>query len=256
MNFIKLNIILALIFSFNNTFIYCYKYRLANTSDIPQLLNILDIISQDPEDNKKVLVLPIKFRRQSLDNAINKHKIFVAADESNNIISMKKLFVIKEAIELKSTLYEELKATDEYNLNDTFIYNGGEYTLPAFRQRGIMYELTKYAYNSIKSEVLAHVQLNNSKKLILLAGFLKENLYRLKVLIDQFKAFIVNIENKSNDLESKIELNLELQQYIAFKPSFDASSEELTLLPEDPSLEGLGNIISFNLHNLNLNNQE
>ncbi len=246
------------------------SFGYATENDLDELLALTE--QEMVKDEEKLVIVPRKFRRSSLEKAITQKRLFVARDKSTNtIVGLRKLFLVNDEEELTSILCEEIRCcgpsstkihaglySEErkhlpgdlakdvaYSLSDTYIYSGGSFTHPLYRSKGINKALTDYAYGCIAYEVTAHILKKSSQALVLLFGLINANVGqeggydRTPSLLGAFMRFITGMQ--------PIGRPVELYQYRAFKPSFDADSSECAPLPDDKSVPGYGFVFRYQL---------
>ncbi len=177
----------------------------ATEADIPELLELIALQAASADDRKKVVVLPKKFREMALASAIRKRRLFVVRAAQNRIIGMEKLFILSDEDEKIDILKNEIRAIgqksvclyddDFYNTSHiTFcfkadgsfhvngnasecvmLYDGGSYTMRAFRGKGANSALIATAYDLTKEEVCTALKAKNARYLVLLFGLTNAN---------------------------------------------------------------------------------
>ena len=218
-----MNIRVILFFSacFSGISLAGMDYRQAKQTDVPQLLELIN--AHAVHDCKKIVILPRKFRQGFLQSTIEKNRIFIAEDHGK-IIGYKKLFIISDENEKSDILMDEIRCIDNeknctytgYIKDGAFIvdktalpsdcyriciYNGGDFTLPGYRGKGINSMLTNIALLSCVADIKKQIQQQNAKTITLLYGVTKENAGeqpggpcdRTVGIIKQFKSFIQNL---------------------------------------------------------------
>lgn len=247
-----------------------YHYRQATPSDLSELLELIN--NHAIHDHKKIVILPKKFRQGSLQSSIEKKRIFVAQDK-DKIVGYKKLFVINDEIEKGDILTHEIRCINNeknctfagfINQDNTFIndsaqllcsgnsiciYNGGDFTLPEYRAKGINSTLTNVALFSCMPDIKTQIQQQKANAITMLYGITKANAGeqpgrpsdRSVGIIKQFKSFIQALENKQNPVI------LQHHRYNAFMPTFDPESLVLKPLPDEQSISGFGCVLTYQL---------
>ncbi|HVX00879.1 MAG TPA: hypothetical protein VHA52_10655 [Candidatus Babeliaceae bacterium] len=249
-------------------FFYCdsvFECRYAELNDIPELLQLLE--HEASQESDKIVILPRRFREQSLESAIFKQRLFVAVDsEKSCIVGFKKLFCITDPDELHDILKNELRCTgqaaaqavlDNVSLvplsmdipdflkQATFIYTGSDFTLPEYRGCGVNSALTRFALNAVSTMVQECMLKNKSLYVALAYGLTMQNAGvdlldgRTKSILRLFNEFVANLNGASSSLFDY----LIVQRFHAFKPTFDPDSDECVPLPESHSEAGYGCIL-------------
>ncbi len=247
-----------------------YQYRQTIQSDVPALLELVN--NEAIHDNKKIVILPKKFREEALRSAIQKQRFFVAEDKGT-IIGYKKLFMVLDESEREDILKNEIRCVNN-ELNCTFagyiddanrlikddsvlpdmnyslpIYTGGDFTRGTHRGYGVNTHLTNFALFSLADKVKQHAYEKNAHYLALLYGVTKENAGdypgastdRTASISRSFKAFIQVLENQKKPIA------LQHRRYGAFMPTFDPESPVLRPLPDEQSIPGFGCILLYQM---------
>ncbi len=246
----------------------CYQYRLAKQADVPALLDLIN--TQAIRDNTKIVILPKVFREGALRSAIEKKRIFIALDQ-DRIIGYKKLFIMMCDHEKSDILNDEIRCINNeqncvfagYIDNDTIfvpcvprlahncysicIYNGGDFTLPSYRGKGINQQLTKMALLSLVADVKDYMHNQGVNTITMVYGVTQANagIYpgapsdRTVSISKAFKVFIHMVEGYFKPI------TLQHQRYRAFMPTFDPDSQVLQPLSDDQSIPGFGCVLTY-----------
>ena len=250
-------------------------FKKATLEDADELLNMVNRISND--DHKKIVILPELFRQQAFESNIQDRKLFVAR-EQDKLIAYKKLYLMSKDEAQKVCTDEircmgdksqpthvgifkadgnyfkfSIKEIPNHSLQDAFIYNGGDYTDPDYRRRGINKRLTDFALDSIKDEIpLDIVQLN------MVYGLVNENAGRetgadgdrTNSILKSFLPFAksrTKIVYHYNDYIPNDDF-VSSYRYRAFMPTFDPNSPTCEPLPDEKAVEGYGCILTYKYH--------
>lgn len=248
-----------------------YHYRRAKATDLSALLELIN--TQAIHDSTKIVILPIIFRASSLKSALEKKRIFVAVDQ-NRIIGYKKLFIITSDSEKSDILNDEIRcinneqgctfaglinsdgiliANDSNLLHASYsicIYNGGDFTLPSYRGKGVNQQLTNMALRSLIKDVKEQIQGQEVNSITMLYGVTNANagLYpgessdRTLSISKSFTVFIQELEENSQE-----PITLQHRRYRAFMPTFDPESQILKPLPDERSIPGFGCVLTYKL---------
>jgi hypothetical protein len=84
-------------------------YRRAVVSDVSEISGMFDVMS--PEDQANLIILPEPHRTESIREAVEKGRFFVATDEDGNIISFCKLFIVDDEAELQDILCNNIRCS-------------------------------------------------------------------------------------------------------------------------------------------------
>ncbi len=255
-------------------------YRKAVSEDIPYITKLIN--KKAHLDHKKIVIVPKKFREQSVTSAVAAQKVYIAENTQDDIIAFKKLFIVTDPAEYhvithyeirckgpksKPVYYNEIftettptlpyiKPTNvdlHFSLENSIVmYVGGDYTHPAYRDSGINSELTRVAFDLIKKDVVAALAKKKPAKLILLYGLTKENagegsgtlFNRTKAISRAFMQFIEEIAAEHNYENDHF---LHHTCYHSYMPTFDPESEEWIRLSDQHSVAGYGNVLLFPL---------
>lgn len=156
-------------------------YRRAELTDVDALLKHYENIEQASQDRQNLVVYPIEVRREALQDNIVKKRFYVAVDdESQKVIGFIKFFMIgkDELLEIlcneiccegdSAQLVDQvlyLPKTDDflnhslgnihnafapygYHNNQVYLYYGGAYTVPEFRNQLICSNLLAHGLNA------------------------------------------------------------------------------------------------------------
>lgn len=273
---IKILVFISIIFS--NCFIAGMQqlptnqlhYRHATIKDLPQLLTLID--THAIHDRTKIVILPKKFREKSLQTAIEKKRIFIA-EENEIIVGYKKIFIIEDNDEKNEILANEIRCINNenncafagsVNENGTFIvnesplpsdcyhvciYNGGDFTVPTHRGKGINAQLTKNALLSCITDIKNQILQQKTSSITMLYGITKANAGeqpgavcdRTVNIIKQFKSFIQAVGIDQNSIV------LQHRRYTAFMPTFDPEAAILRPLPDEQSIPGFGCVLTYRI---------
>lgn len=262
------------------------EYRKADKNDAQGIVNLIN--EHGVNDNDKIVILPQLFRLKAMEGAIEKGRIFVACDKHDNaIIGYKKLFLLSNTPECVETLFQEIRCmgqdsehidtayftnTDQYatrcttdtgdvtyNMSDTYIYNGADFTHPDFRGKGINTQLTETALALTKETVLECIRTNHAKQLIMFYGLTHSNDYdnnngksRTPSIVRSFASYIqahIHHTEHESTLDNR---SIRHDRYKAFMPTFDPQATECKPLSDEYSVPGYGNVLS---HSLERNNK-
>ena len=163
----------------------------------PDVKHILHIINEHAiQDRDKIVILPENFRQGAINQAILNDRLFCAKQGSDNVVAFKKLFIIKDLVELNDITKNEIRCHGTHNsfvdarildpnstaidiplnkqlpsfshTNSVVIYFGGDYTIPSHRNKRINSHLTNYAFEKIKDDTITAIQENNLRQIVLL----------------------------------------------------------------------------------------
>jgi len=247
-------------------------FRQAERKDLAQLLTIVD--TQAIQDRDKIVILPKKFRSMSLESAIDKKSMFVA-EQDGEIVGYKKLFLVTDQEQKNDMLCSEIRCIDNenncafvgyadssgniissthelpYDFHKVCIYNGGDFTLPSFRNKGINQQLTKTALGMIAHEAKEQIRQQQSRSISMLFGLTQANAGeqpgargdRTPNISKTFAEFVQNLENTNE------EISFSHRRYQAFMPTFDPEGAELKPLSDDQSIPGFGCVLTYQLRN-------
>lgn len=245
-------------------------YRTARQEDLDQLLELIN--TQAVYDRDKIVILPNKFRAGALQAGINKNRYFVA-EANGKIIGYKKLFLMADEKEKEDVLVNEIRCIDnEHNCTfagiignddlfeqdgsipskqhfDLCIYNGGDFTCPAYRGKGINKQLTNQALLSLIEPVRQQIQEKKASAITMLFGLTKANAGeypgafadRTPSIVKSFRTFLNEFENCQSGVQ------LLHNRYRAFMPTFDPESQECVPLDDKHSVSGFGCILTHQM---------
>lgn len=251
-------------------------YNRAVDTDTQALVDLINTEAYKAEN--QIVVLPGKYREASIQSGIEKQRLFVAQDK-DQLVGFKKLFLVKEQQECNDILRDEIRCIDGlllaqaeidlennfspkqidnetmqdvYNSPTTYIYNGADFTSPKYRGKGINSQLTKFALAAVTDDIIAHAQQHESKYIAMLFGLTDDNAVdpnnliagRSKGIVALFKTFAQQVTQKAGyEKPSKMLAS----RYLAYKPSFDPQSDECRPLPDEQSIKGCGCVLAFKL---------
>ena len=228
-------------------------YRQATYDDVPGIIELQD--TQSIDDAQRVLFFPEPYKSNFLRNAISKGRMYVAVDDTNNIVvAQLKLFIVDALEEQQDILCNELCCTSDGRQllegyyaygngvfepcerqyinnprNTLFLYLGSEFTRQAYRGQSINTRLEKYAFGSIIAAACDNVQTNGFSNLALLFGLVDENTSRAVSIFRQFLPFAQFV---SREFEIASAHSIAFFAYRAYKPTFELSpAGELVKLP-------------------------
>lgn len=253
------------------------KFRQATSDDV---LGIVELINtHGAKDNDKIVVLPEKFRAGAIQGAVSKGRFFVAVStdqelKSSHVIGFKKLFCITDKDELDDVLNNELRCVDQdpaasgivlienntihvpKQSNDiqevlsskaTYIYNGGDFTHPYYRNKQINASLTAYALSVIKAKVVDDIAAHKSSNIVMGYGLTKSNAGqnlldgRTSSIVKQFVPFVQEVAQSTG---SRPPSEIILSRYPAFMPTFDLNAVECKPLADEQSIAGYGYLLA------------
>jgi len=236
---------------------------------------VVDLINNYAEqDHQKIVLVPKKFRRDYIQDAVTKKRLFVAC-LGNRIIAYKKLFCVTDEQELDDLLSNELriKGTNpvvsgvcalpnlvKQNIVPevaqlvnvmpvTYVYTGADFTYPGYRGMGINPQLTKYALNAVTETVVKEVAQRKSTHLALINGLVFSNAGkeddllggRMGGIVRAFMPFASAVAQASG---CAAPCELMMSRHYAFKPTFDPEAQECKPLPEKESVPGYGCLVA------------
>lgn len=249
------------------------QMRHATKKDLPGVVALMNRNAY--KDADKIVVVPKKFRADYIGSAIAKKQLFVAAN-GKEIVGYKKLFCLRDQKEINELLSNELRcvglqaklaACASLSLPDaqvghlneatltsilespvTYVYNGADYSHPAYRGKGINSQLTGYALNTVSQQV-AHCSLQDGSRYLALAyGLTHDNAGdpqdllagRSGGIVKQFVPFAQKIAKLTHSYLPK---QLFASRHHAYKPSFDEDSQECIPLPDEHAIPGYGCLV-------------
>lgn len=249
-------------------------FQLASEQHLDAVVQLINEHACKEQD--KIVILPERFRRGYLLQAIKDKRLFLAL-AGTKIIGYKKLFVMTDDKELHDILANEFRCkgtnpasvgslsihsfdtleeqvnhvTDPAMLNDltTYVYNGSDFTHPDYRGNRINERLTCYALQNISKNTAALMQRANSTGLALAYGLTYDNAGdeqqllggRSRSIVRSYLSFLKDIVQQ-NRYEEPTELVL--SRYYACKPSFDPQDIECRPLDDSKSIPGYGCLIT------------
>lgn len=250
-----------------------YQFQRATVEDVKDILELIK--KKVILDDDKIVIVPEKFREMNLISTIEKQRLFLAKHKGK-IIGLQKLYIIDSQKELDETLKLEIRCHDQepcaagvlfcgegmqycnienirthYENNDTYIYRGGAFTDPDYRNQRINTQLSDFAFNEIANAVTEHCRAYQSKNLILLYGLVAKNAGdshdllggRSRSNVAQFIRFI-----KQRYLQIQ---ELQLYRYPARMPQFDPKSEVcVSKQEEDQKLSDFGCVVRYCLNKI------
>lgn len=248
-------------------------YRVACQKDIPQLLELIN--TQAIHDRDKIVILPKKFRSMALEAGIKKNRYFIA-ENAGQIVGYKKLFLMTDEEEKRDVLAHEIRCVNNEsnctftglidkdgafhenrsaqpnNGYDLCIYNGGDFTSPTYRGKGINQQLTNYALMSLIGQVQQQMQKTKASAITMLFGLTQANAGeypgsssdRTPTIVKSFRILLNEMGNRQN------ECPLMYHRYRAFMPTFDPESQECKPLADEHSIPGFGCVLTHQLGGL------
>lgn len=227
------------------------------------------------DDTKRMVILPKKFRQIALEDNIKKQKIFIVRDKNNKVIAFKKLYPVTDAQECKELCEDEIRCIGEksilahagifdtkaqyisndkpgsYDLQDIYIYNGSDYTHPAYRGKGIIKQLTDFAFTCIKQKVCELVTKNNAHNLALMYGLVNSNAGRIpgnaedrtSSIVKSFLPFAQLVDSASEKAQ-----RVQHYRYTAFMPTFNPDAQECIPESDEYAVPGYGCVLLYRLN--------
>lgn len=248
-------------------------FQLASEQHLDAVIQLIN--EHACKEHDKIVILPERFRRGYILQAIKDKRLFLAL-AGTKIIGYKKLFVMTDDQELHDTLVNEFRCkgtdpasvgslsinsfdtleeqinhVDQATLNEltTYVYNGSDFTHPEYRGNRINEQLTCYALHSISKNTAALMKHTNSTGLALAYGLTHDNAGqeqqllggRSRSIVRSYLSFLKDIVQQ-NHYEPPTELAL--SRYHACKPSFDPQDTECRPLDDSKSIPGYGCLIT------------
>lgn len=244
-------------------------YARAQEKDVA---GIVDLINKEAiHDDKKIVILPEKFRAGATEGAVKQKRMFVA-HHKDLPVAYKKAFILDDAKEKTDTLENEIRCRSgkrtlagyydgdtaiftptpkaeksEYPDSNVYIYNGADFTHPTYRGHGINKGITDTAFTHLAAATkIAIKKAPTHARLALIYGLTNANAGE-KGGIDRtphiLKSFIPFIKALGLD-----HTTIHHERFRAFMPTFDARSEECIPLPDDQSIPGYGCVLSVPLN--------
>ncbi len=259
-----------------------FTYARACDADVDQLHRLIDE-ARATQANERLVFLPTMFQRATLKNQIAQGRLFVAKDGDNTVIGFKKLFVITDQQEQHEILTGEIRShgsnakqlysgfynptfelretehTPDYSENTTYVYNGGDFTHPDFRQKGVNRALMQKALELVRKDTVDKVQIKKSTHLALVYGLVNQTAGinergeekpgsetdRTSSIVKCFAPFAREVHQEvygSSESQS-----IGYYRYKAFKPSFDSDSQKCVPKPDQFSVEARGCVLLYPL---------
>lgn len=251
-----------------------FAYSRAQLSDAAALDELMK--TEGVFDGDKIVILPHKFRKPSIEGAIVKGRLFVATHQ-DMIVGSKKLFVVEDPTELEALLTQEIrckegtlvdscafirKDQDFYEEQKSllssssipqekalYIYDGADFTKADYRGKGINHHLTTYAFESSKNQIAQLIDAHKPQYLILVYGLTHLNDYddegkgksRTPHILSSFALFVYSLTGSYPEV-------IEHARYKSFMPTFDLDAEECVPKGDSESISGYGNVLVIKLH--------
>ncbi|MFV0340162.1 MAG: hypothetical protein ACK5MA_05975 [Parachlamydiaceae bacterium] len=221
-------------------------------------------------DYRKIVILPHKFRRGTIESAIKDGRFFVARDQGS-VVGYKKLFVLKNVEEQNDMMANEIRCVNGilvdafsftgavgrklsdpppqlYNKRDLCIYDGADFTKNSHRGQRINPELTQRAFALIREDAKRLIQEKQAKRLVLLYGLTHLNDYddrgegtsRTPSILKAFRVF-------AKSLTGVVPKEVLHYRYKAFMPTFDLNSQVCKPRLDSESIPGYGNVLIMEL---------
>lgn len=248
-----------------------FECRLACDVDVPQILSLMN--DEAVRETEKLVVLPKKFRKSFVREAVDRDRLFVAT-KNNQIVAYKKLFLLTDEIEKYNILTNELRcegkesqcvfsglvnqdglvvrseAADrqpKFYPYDACIYDGLDFTKNAFRGMGVNRTLTEMALNAITPQVHDMLSNRRASSVSLLYGLTNSNAGeqpgklpdRTMSIAKSFQKFVHQLDGPSEPII------LEHYRYKAFMPTFDPDDLDCIPLPDEKAIPGLGCVLTY-----------
>jgi|GEM_PF-1737975 len=257
----------------------------ATEDDIVQILELMEVISSDPEDSNNLVIFPEILRSEKVRIDVLNKRMFVTKI-GDRIIAFLKLYVINEETERKNILIDELRcctysnntlaSLNFENINyhnvrssapkfnpcqdehcscrnilyiptnkQTYLYYGGAFTDRQYRGNGYGSELLKNAFTYILDDVVSHVTKHSSRELALAYGQAKANIDQ-RLMVRQFTQAIPAILGR---LKIPSSSSFELAHFIfnAPIPRFNENGYPLQDDLDADDRQGFGNLVIYKL---------
>jgi len=227
----KKNIFLMTLFCIYSS-IFGVDFRTAGFYDLGEISDLYSNFT--PDDYDKLVVYPPEVRLANIEDMVGQGKLFVAI-ESGKIIGFAKLFVIKDLQKVKTYLLDELSLGVKPCLNGScivtpevisdykhrldfcgsalsdevrsallggsceclYLYYGGAYTIPTYRDKSINTQLVDFAMSSIFTE---YKESNQFNYVALVYGQIQSNQYKQGMV----RIFAYNLINLINSAHAQI----------------------------------------------------
>lgn len=199
------------------------EYRKATKQDLTPILDMYAIAASNEEDTKKIVIFPEPHRGTIINASLDKGRIFIATTLDSlgeeKVIGLKKAFIVPESgPERKGILQDELHLFDPLvdgflksshrscftdadmseDGNATFLYVGGDYTLPDFRGQKHNYNLS---LETLQDEMISSI-LKTKEKFYVVFGVVDANVERSISILHQveesFPAYEFQGESRYN----------------------------------------------------------
>lgn len=245
-----------------------YSYRQASIEDFGAIQALFATATAD--DYNRVVILPEPFRSENIQANLTAGKLFVAIDTTtNNIVSILKMHIVHEE-DLFNLLLNELRCSRPNRLklesgifssnqtyqptntdftatpNTLYLYLGGEFTRPDYRERGLNRTLEQQAYITLMPTTAHLCATNTIHRVNLLYGLVDGNNVRTLSIIAQFMPFATSLRAQLGLIEQPVLISF--FAYKAYKPTFILNATGgLDVLPDQFCVPGRGCVLSFNL---------
>ncbi|MBA2306662.1 hypothetical protein H0W26_00845 [Candidatus Dependentiae bacterium] len=249
-----------------------FTYAKAQSTDAESIDALM--LTEGINDSNKIVILPNKFRKPSIESSIEKGRFYVAL-HNELLVGYKKLFLVTDADERTSLLTEEIRCingslVDQHLFTKTTendylshpltegatsdftgsicIYDGADFTKNNFRGQGINQELTNQAFELIEEDTHKRCKETEAERIILLYGLTYLNDYneqgegksRTPSIVQSFALFI-------HALTGLYPNEIRHSRYKAFMPTFELDAEECRPNPDSKSIPGYGNLLEVTL---------
>ncbi len=250
--------------------VICEKAQSTDAACLDSLM-----LTEGINDKDKIVILPNKFRKKSIQSAIEQDRIFVARC-NQEIVGYKKLYLLSNAEECADLLRDEIRCVNgsliDYSLHvrngvnqyarcnlaetsiptytDTalYIYDGADFTKATFRGKGINQDLTNKAFSMVQECTQRHIEETQASRLILVYGLTHLNDYndrgegksRTPSIVSSFASFISTLTGTYPD-------EIRHYRYKAFMPTFDLEAQECIPNSDSEAVPGYGNVLEVTL---------
>lgn len=255
-------------------------YRKAIEQDALKILSLID--QHLPEDEKKIYILPEKFRLDDIEFSIKKGDLFVACNEKDDtILGYKRIFLIEDE-KTHNAILEEMGYSPDNHIDTAYFTNADKFTTrtmtasnsqvfdkksthiyldmdlthPDYRGRGINHQLAIVGFCSIQNKVIEHINKNQSERLIFSYGLSGLNDYNLDIndkkdiyksrtpgIARSFAAFVATIKEIINK-EDSTDITIDHNRYKTGLPLYDKKSTKKEPLPQEKWVPSSGNFFS------------